>query len=183
MVIQSREAATRVQVEARAFHTQTRDLIRFVPTSQHTAAARNVDEAEIVGAEFGSSLTLARHVTIDANGTWLHTDDGRGRQLNWRPSLSGRGRVRVRSGAFGNVSDASLEVQVRHRAAFFQDPANFVELPANTWLDIAGSIQMNNGLAFGLSVRDAFDQRGQDFIGYPLPGRQIMATLQIESDL
>lgn len=183
VVIQSPAAATRVEVEARAFHTSVEDLIRFVPTSQYTAAARNVDEAEIVGAEFGARLTIARHVAVDANGTWLSTDDGRDRDLNWRPGLSGRARVQVQSGPLGNMRNASVEVQVRHRAAFFQDPANFVELPANTWLDIAGSIQMNNGLAFGLSVRDALDQRGQDFIGYPLPGRQIMATLQIESDL
>ncbi|MFK8001880.1 MAG: TonB-dependent receptor plug domain-containing protein [Polyangiales bacterium] len=183
IVLQSAGAFAQVGVEVRGFHTRAEDLIRFIPTSQYTAAARNVDEAIIAGAEFGSRLTLARHVVLDANGTWLSTDDGRERELNWRPSLSGRVRARLQSGPLGNIRNAHIEVQLRHRSSFFQDPANFVELPANTWLDFAGQIQMQNGLAFGLSVRDALDERGQDFIGYPLPGRQVMATLQIESDL
>lgn len=183
LVVQSPDGPTQVGVEVRGFHTRAEDLIRFIPTSQYTAAARNVDEAVILGAEFGSRLTLARHVVLDANGTWLNTNDGRDRDLNWRPALSGRVRARVQSGRLGNMRNAHIEVQLRHRSSFFQDPANFVELPANTWLDIAGHIQMNNGLGLGLSVRDALDERGQDFIGYPLPGRQVMVTLQIESDL
>lgn len=182
LVLQSEGAWASVALEARAFHTRTQDLIRFIPTSQYTAAARNVDEAEVFGAEVGARVDVT-HLALDLTGTWLNTDDGAGRDLNWRPSLAGRARVQVRSGAFGHVRSAGLDLQVRHRSSFFADPANFVELPANTWLDISGHIQMKNGLAFGLSVRDALDERGQDFIGYPLPGRQIMATLQIESDL
>ncbi|MEM7604258.1 MAG: TonB-dependent receptor [Myxococcota bacterium] len=167
-------------LEARAFYLRVNDLIRFIPTSQFTAVARNVDEGSLYGAEVGARLRAFGHLLAEGSMTAMHTDDGGGRRLNWRPAFEGLVRGGADTGARGALQNLRLEVAVRRRGSFYNDPANFVEVGGLTWVDVGATAHFSHGLSLDVRLSDVFDRRGADFVGFPLPGRRFMATLRIE---
>ena len=118
VVLRGERGPLRASLEARGFEVRLRDLIRFVPTSQHTAAARNVESATLRGGELGANAELFEQVSAELS-----------------------------------------------------------------WLDLGAHVVLPQGLSLDLRLRDAFDRRGSDLVGYPLPGRQFMATLRFEQGL
>ena len=172
-----------VVAEARIFHTALTDLIRYRPTSQYTAKAENVVSAQVFGVEAGGRLQIIRHLAIDAAGTWMHTRAPHGVTLNWRPWLQTQLRPEVSTGPRGNIRNFAVFAAWNFRSSFFQDPANLIELPGRHWLALGARVELPSGFSLAVDARDLLDQRGQDFLGFPLPGRRFAATLRYEKDL
>lgn len=182
VVVRGRVGMLASSLELRAFALRAEDLIRWVPTSQYTAAARNVDEARVRGFESGTRGRLGTHLEWSAVVTAMRTDDGGGRELNWRPRVHAHVQPEVHTRRFGNVRDLAFFAALHHRAGFYNDPANFVRVEPGTWIDVGARLDLDLGLSFAFTARDVFDQRGRDFVGYPLPGRRFAARLQYQKD-
>ncbi len=184
-VLRTQVGPIQLQGELRGFHLRMKDLIRYIPTSQYTAAARNAEGAHLWGVETGLRLTATRHVEGTFTGTWMRTRDDRGRELNWRPSLQFRTGVTAHTGNLQTrwLTNLTFDAQVRYRSAFVHDPAGFVRVGAATWLDFGLRAHFTGGLSVSATLRDALDRRGADFVGYPLPGRQVMVALELERGL
>lgn len=179
-ILVRRESETiRLALEARAFHLSVSDLIRYIPTSQFTAVAQNVVDASITGGEFGGVFEFRDRFTLQGTLTGLKSDD-RSRQLNWRPKFETQWSARVGTGSLSSLRNISLETTVRHRSAFFQDPANFIEVAAVTWLDLRAVLEWHMGLSIVVELSDLLDNRGADYLGYPLPGRRVLFSFRLE---
>jgi outer membrane receptor protein involved in Fe transport len=72
----------------------------------------------------------------------------------------------------GALSRLALGVRHSHRASRYQDPAGLSVLPAQDFFDLEASAQLFAGvLAWRAALRNVFDARAVDLVGFPLPGR------------
>ena len=170
-------------LEARYFDLRIDDLIRYRITSQQTARAENLEEARVRGAEAGVRGSAGRYLDFVGTLTHLRARDHRELELPWRPRLRAGARLVGHTRAVGPFDDLSLWVAWTHRGAYFHDPANLVRIEGRHWVEVGVGAELWDGLSLAISVRDLFDQRGQDFLGYPLPGRRVAALIQYRKDL
>ncbi len=183
LVLRGRRAWVRGQLELRYFDLSIENLIRYRTTSQYTAIAENVAEAFVHGVEAGGRGELGEHLSLSGAMTWLSTDSGRGKELNWRPPLQLQGRLELGTGSLLDAVKITAYASVVYRSAFFQDPANFVRVPGQSWVGAGAMVTLPRGFSVLVSARDLFDARGQDFLGFPLPGRRFAVTLRYRGEL
>jgi hypothetical protein len=180
VVVRGRSGPVRGAVELRGFYVAVDDLIRWRRTSQFTAVAENVAAARVSGLEGGLRGSLGRHLELSGALTWLSAEDGTGRVLPFRPALVAVARPEVHTGPVLDdvVEDAALRIEVTHTGASFVDAANLIELRARTWLGLGLRFDLlDGGLFVDLSVQDLADRRGDDLLGYPLPGRRFLVVV------
>jgi len=165
--------------ELRFFALFVDDLIRYARTAQYQAVAQNIASARILGGELGGRAELGRHFVVAAAATLLDpVDVDRDALLPLRPRAQAQGRPELHLGTLGPLDDAVIYGQVVYVGANFADPANLVVLDAR-WLIGAGiSAELaGEGLRVAISVNDLLDTRGQDILGFPLPGRTVTASV------
>ena len=179
IVLRGTRGEVQGRLEARIFELRIKEIIRTVPTSQNTVVFQNEDRATNRGVELGAKLIVNRHVHVGGSATAMRTRTADGLELNWRPRLQAQLQPELHSGSFANViRDAVVFAGVLHRGAYFNDPANLVEVNGWTWLSAGVRVDMNAGFSLACTVRDLLDQRGQDFLGFPLPGRRFAIELR-----
>jgi len=76
------------------------------------------------------------------------------------------------------VSDIMAFFQVSYVGKTYDDPANLIEVRARTVLATGVGVDLFEGrLGLSFRVDDLLDARGQDLLGYPLPGRRYTGRL------
>ncbi|MCA9602521.1 MAG: TonB-dependent receptor [Polyangiales bacterium] len=176
-------------LEARGFATWTRDLIRYALTSQFQTVPENIARARLLGAELeasggvrlgGDEGTLRGLVTA----TWLRAVDvGLDRTLPLRPKLQLYARPEWTGPGVAFIDTVTLYADVTHVGSNFGDAANLVVLQARTRVGVGAVFGMAKGrLDAAFSIRDLGDTRGQDVLGFPLPGRTVFLTLTAKTE-
>ncbi len=176
--------------EVVGFVTSASDLITLSPVGRGTFRATNVDRALLGGAEVTASLR-ARALRTQVTYTLLLTEDrATGRPLPGRPAHDlaydaayGVGPVRVRYG---------LDLL----AGVTYGSAAGIALPAHALHGVGASLDVPGvrGLRVAVDVENLFDLRTlyldssslgrpivfplSDFLGFPLPGRTVWATVR-----
>ncbi|MEZ4339839.1 MAG: TonB-dependent receptor [Sandaracinaceae bacterium] len=186
VALAGREGPLRGRAELRGFVTLATDLIRYRRNTLFQAIPENVGSATLAGAELGVHGEITRHVRVVTAwtllGTW--TDHlGRERRLPLRPWLTGYVRPEVRAFDVGPLDVLGAFVDVVHVSDTFWDPANTSAIPARTRVGVGVTASVWEGrLRVDAVVRDLFDQRGFDLLGFPLPGRTLALDLSLTSD-
>ncbi|MGF1466272.1 MAG: TonB-dependent receptor plug domain-containing protein [Sandaracinaceae bacterium] len=180
----ARGPQVRGSIEARAFWTELRDLIRYRRTAQFTAIAENVEQARSTGLELGVQGEAWTHLHVQGALTWMDTRVATGQELPQRPRVVAQLRPELRSGPLGDhIDDVGLHVGLVHVGANFVDPANLARLPPRTWVHVGARLDAFDGLRASLVERDVFDRRGTDLLGFPLPGRRVTLSVAYHRDL
>lgn len=172
----------RGRAELRGFATLASDLIRY-RRSGVQVIAENVASATMTGAELGLSGQLTPHFVVTGAATWLETFTelrGQTRRLPYRPRLTTYLRVEGRAIAVGPVDRLVFFGDVVHVAEAFADPANLVTIGDRTRFGLGASLELwERRVRLDVGVRDLFDARGSDLLGFPLPGRSGYASLSL----
>ena len=176
--------------EVVGFFTSASDLITFEPIGRGTFRAKNVDRAFLGGAEITASLA-ARGLRTQVTYTLLLTEDrSTGLPLPGRPEHD-------------LVYDAAYQigpVRVRYGLDLLAGETYGAEgpipLPAHALHGVGASLDVPwvRGLRLALDVENLFDLRTlyldspslgrpiamplSDFLGFPLPGRTVWATVR-----
>jgi hypothetical protein len=183
VVLRKRIGPVRVRAELRGFSLMVDDLVRYRRTAQFTAVAQNIDRGTMRGVEFGVAGEFTRFAKLSGALTHLNATDELDRQLPLRPPLQAFGRLDVRT---AELADGCFELRifgsVEHVAANAVDPANLVIVGERTWIDVGAGVSLPAGFALSFTVRDLLDVRGQDLLGFPLPGRRALLTLSFETE-
>ncbi len=182
VVLRGRRGLVQASLEARVFHQRLEDLIRPRRVSRDQIRFENVARATAVGGEVGSQGELGTHFAWSGSLTALRTRI-EGAELPWRPRLQTWLQPEVRTGRLGAVTNLALFAGVTHRGAYFNDPANLVRLQARTWISAGARVDFEGGLSLRITGRDLFDQRGSDFLGFPLPGRRVAVAIDYRTEL
>jgi iron complex outermembrane receptor protein len=177
-------AASPVQVrfDAFAFSRWVDDMIRYQRVNTGSLAPFNVASSRVQGIELWTALDWLGHVHAETALTVLDpretTDDpvADPTQNDILPLTSrfvANSYVEVYlEPEQGALNRAGFGVRHSHRASRYQDPAGLSVLPAQDFFDLEASAQLFAGvLAWRAAVRNLFDQRTVDLIGFPLPGR------------
>ena len=182
VVLRGRRGIVRASLEARAFHQRLDDLIRPRRVSRDQIRFENAERARVLGGEVGTQGELGEHFAWSGSLTAMRTDIADA-ELTWRPRLQTWVQPEVRTGRIGAVTQLAIFAAVTHRGAYFNDPANLVRLPAQTWVALGARVELDGGLGLRITGRDLFDQRGSDYLGFPLPGRRVAVAIDYRTEL
>ena len=190
------------------FWTRSRDLIQWVSAGS-VARPQNVSGARMRGLEASGRITdgagmaeLAIHYTlldaIDRSGD----PDRDGRALPGRPrhDLYVRGSFGRAFAVRGVAVEPRLAYTVELVARTFLDPSERYVLPPRLLQGLGVELHVAERVHAGFEIRNLLDVRTatvtlpiagdrpsavavSDFIGYPLPGRSLWATLRVDFDL
>jgi iron complex outermembrane receptor protein len=163
--------------EINIFEKNIQDMILFIPNSQFSLRADNIDKARIRGLEISNSITW-NHLTGRVNYTYQIAKNEsaspalNGKYLPLRPANELYGLI-----YYGNTP-IQIGADITYIGAVFRDRTNeYVNyLPAR---DIYGAfftysfLRKENGddWKITLEIKNITDKRFSDLIGYPLPGR------------
>lgn len=182
-MIRGRAGLVRGAIEARAFATFARDLVRWDYTGRYFVPA-NAERATIVGVEAGARGSVGSHLSLATAATWLDArDDASGRVLPLRPTLQLYARPEIAAPSIGPVGRSVLWIDVAHVGASFVDPSNVVALEPRTVLGTGAGVEIAGGRArLDFAVADLFDVRPRDLVGFPLPGRRFTIDLTVRTE-
>ena len=155
-----------------AFLSHLDDAIRFRRTAW-TFKAENIGAARFRGVELELRGGVTQHFLLHSEVTWTQaTDKATGNQFPVQPEWVAYFQPEAHSGTLSKwVSDISGFVQVSYLGKTYDDPANLVEVSARTVLAAGVGVLLFEGrLGLAFRVDDLLDARGQDLVGYPLPG-------------
>ncbi len=180
--------------EVRGFAMWTEDLIRYVRTSQFQAVPQNVSRARSYGAEMGIRLAWrdrggmgyrgsgsrgGERILWSGSWTWMRAEDlTLDRVLPLTPVLRGYRRL---EGVVFRSPEGELRVygDAFYLGANFADAANLVRLDARTRFGAGIAVDWRC-LQGTVSVEDIADSRGQDIVGFPLPGRSVFVRVGVD---
>lgn len=194
-----------VQGHVAGFWTRTRDLIQWIAAGT-IARPENIAGARVRGLE--SALTWAspdEHWSASINYTFLDSEDrsgapGRdGRALPGRPrhDLFARSGFGWRFEPRGVAVEPRFDYTVELVAKTQLDPSDRYVLPPRALQSLGVRVRFVDRVSIGVELRNLLDVRTQtvvvpvgdrrpqpvavaDFIGYPLPGRSVWASLRID---
>jgi iron complex outermembrane receptor protein len=172
------------RIEARGFGLRVTDLIRYRRTSQYQSVPENVSSARVFGMEAGLDLDFFDRVGLAGAMTLIDTTDLElSRDLPLRPTLAAYARPSLALGPWSVVSAFELFIDVTHVGDSFADPANLVVTRGRTRFGAGVGFAFVEGrVRIDATVDDIFDARGQDVMGFPLPGRSFFADLTVRTD-
>lgn len=177
------------------FKDQTHDRIVFLPSISETSRAANLTKTTVRGYELHMDL---RGAWLESALTWtvMHPEsllaDGDRKKIPGIAAKQGAASVSV------HLSPTLVKWQTRYRGAVWRDEDNIIQIPESVmhdlYLDVLTPFPPGEFRA-GLSVLNIFDIRRSeieasehpdgkgatavsDLGGYPLPGRQLKATLE-----
>lgn len=165
--------------EASFYRTDARDLIVFIQNSQNTSVAQNVTAARLEGVEVTGN---GRHrgLALVANWTYQNARDHSGIPYWEGRELPARPRHEIFTRFEAKRGHAQVFYEFQYTSANFLDRANLAPV---------GVRRLHGAGASWTWARDRFrltaegknlgDDRIQDAVGYPLPGRVLAASLDV----
>jgi len=163
-----------------AFLTHIDDAIRFRRTSQFTVIAENIDSGRNRGVEVELRGGATEHFIVQSEMTWTQAiDNATGNQVPGQPEWVAFAQPEGHSGTLSTwVSDITAFFQVSYIGKSYADPANLVEIRGRTVLATGVGVDLIEGqLGLSFRVDDLLDVRGDDLLGFPLPGRRYTGRL------
>lgn len=192
-------AASDGRVELRyelvGFLTYARDLITFIPLGLRTFHARNIEKARIAGAEASVEL-VARRLRTSLSYTLLATENQSDDPLSSGRSLPGRPLHDLAYDASYRFGPLWARYSLDALAGTTVDTQGTFVLPPRVLhaAGIAIDVPWMRGLRASIDVHNLFNLRSlyvssplrgapkmmpvSDFLGFPLPGRTLWATLR-----
>jgi outer membrane cobalamin receptor len=173
------------QIEAGAFDSKVKDLIVWIPDANFLYSPYNVDDARISGGELGIAWRSngdrigwrAAYAYLSAKNDSDDSPD-EGKYLVYRPrhKLDLQAQIDVR---YFTISGSYQFVEKR-----FSNAANSDSLPSYQLAHFSLSRRMNFGeVSFLLrgEVRNVFDEHYAIIDGYPMPGREYRASVELST--
>ena len=161
------------------------DQIRFRRTSQFTIVFENIASGRTLGIEAEVRASLTEHFLLFGELTWTQARDNEtGNQLPGQPELVAFVRPEAHSSELSDVvSDLLAFVEVSYIGDFFPSPGNLAVIPGWTTVSVGlGALLFRSHLGLGFRADDVFDARGQDLLGYPLPGRRFSGRVSVRHE-
>ncbi len=155
------------------------DQIVFLPSGARVPRPQNIGKTSVRGHELRLELRSTRQLSLSANYTAQRAKN-RSKILDFRdkkvPTLPDEE-------AFARLSFTKprwqLDYELWYRGRVFLDQSNDRALAAYTTHSLSLTLQLTRieGFALKLAAANLSDQRSQDRLGFPLPGRAFFVTL------
>jgi iron complex outermembrane receptor protein len=197
-----------VYAQVAGFATWTEDIIQWVQTGS-VVQPINIARARVAGVESSIAFSAWRRaLVLSANYTWLDSRNRGDDPAQRDAPLPGRPRHEAFARVSGGWEWAPRGFEIEPRLLYtvdlasgtFLDPSARYEIPTRVIHGLGAELHLRRRIHVGCEVRNLVDTRvttwtppvgsvGElpvplaDFIGYPLPGRSVWATVRIELGL
>jgi len=169
-----------VNADLRLFGLWLDDLIVARRNSQQEIIPINERRGRVLGAEASVEVRFGDHVRASGAVTAQDSENvDTGRALPFRAPFIASALLTGRTGRVGPVDRLSARVEVAHRAEMSIAPSGLERLPGRTTVDLGFEVLLARRAQTYVELRDVFDARGADFLGFPLPGRRFELGLQL----
>jgi iron complex outermembrane receptor protein len=191
LALPARWPLDRAAVEYAWFDNAIDDLIVLVQNSQRIVRPENVTAAAVHGHELTVGGRLWQRLALRANYTHQHArDDGdvsflRGKQLPGRPADEVFARAELSWSPewpllrfAARLWPGRVFYEANLIADNFLDRANVRRVDSRLLHDVGVEVALPlRGLRVGLEAKNVSDDRTQDALGFPLPGRALFGTV------
>jgi iron complex outermembrane receptor protein len=172
-----REAA----IEWAYFESRASDLILYWSNGPNTTRADNVTSANIHGEEFSARWQPRAQVALSGSTTWQSAIDTgpyaawHGKRLPQRPGRQAYARADLGPGSWRVSSD------IQYMADDYRDRYNSprYRIPSRTLVGASVSMAWRRTARVVLEGKNLGDRRVADVGGYPLPGRSLFVSLEV----
>jgi len=169
------------RVEISGFYNVVEDLIQWAAGSDGTWSPKNVGKARLWGLEAGITSQVSRILHAGINYTYLRTEDQSGTDLDGN-NLIYRPEHRL---------SGTLEVEWKNVRTFYEvlvvgerdtDIYNSEEnkLDSYAMINLGVGRVIKNRLNVSAKVKNLGNERFQDILGYPRPGREFLMNITAE---
>jgi outer membrane cobalamin receptor len=169
-----------VRLEVSYYLNHVDDLIQLVQTSQFTIQAQNLTKARIQGIEATVTATLWNHLDLAANYTFQLAKD-----ISGLPGLDGKflpGRPEHEANAkatlFNNWSRVFADLNFQD--GNFLDSQNVLRVNHRVLLGAGFSATFPKRLTWGFEGKNLLNDRVEDVVGFPLPGRSFFGRVELK---
>ena len=171
-------------LDLRYFNQWYDDFIQLQVDSQGKFRAENLISGTSRGLEALGRVDLVEHVGLLGSLTINDTADPFGRWIPRKPRVLGRGRITLHSGPKSTLDDLAVFFETTHVGHRFDDRSNFVRVASQTWLGTGVHVTaIDKSLILALTLQDLLNRGGSTFLGYPLPGRRLSASIEYRKEL
>jgi vitamin B12 transporter len=156
------------------WHTFLTDLIQWQPDSAYVFKPVNLDTATITGGEIELGVS-SRHVSVVGHVTYMGARS-QGKDLIYRPRLNLAVSHQLR------WELVQLNWDVRRTGERYTNPDNTDSLPGFLLFDVGLGLTPTLGrltTALRGGIRNLFDRQYEVMKGYPIPGRNWYAELEL----
>ncbi len=173
------------------FARQVDDLIAFRRSGFGSLRPFNIGAARVLGAELAARIDALQHLQLDVAVTAMEPRDitaGRNTRndlLPFQSRLTSHARVAAYAApAPPRISRAEVGLSMRTRSSRVADPAGLIVLPASQVLSTDAAVALFRGLlVLRGSLDNILDERELDLLGFPLPGRSLHVSANLELPL
>ncbi len=173
-----------LQLEVRAFHLAIDDFITYLRSARYDARPENIGFVTVNGVELGSKLNYGTLAALTLSATAMDTNTALGHQAPNRPNLVLYARPETTLRIGGLVDRITLFTDLSVVTFAYSDKPNLNVIPGRQWLGagIAAHL-LDEQLELQVRASNLLDQQSEDFNGFALPRRALMASLTIQEDL
>lgn len=169
-----------LHLSAAYFRNTIDNLIQFLQTSQFTIRADNINSAQILGGEFSVALRAFKNFKGSAHYTYQTAKDSEQTSPTFGRFLPGRPKHQFFAEADYQFPFVRPFVEVQIMGNNYLDSQNLLRVTRRTLM--AGGFHTNplKWLEASFSVKNIFNDRIEDIVGYPLPGRSYWGEVEVE---
>lgn len=157
------------------FERHVSDLIQYEQASGY-ARAENVGKALFRGVEVSAKGDFFSHFLLVANYTWLLARD----QAQYEGKIiPGRPRHEWLVKGSGHIKKGELFAELQGLSENYLDPLNTRFVSGRTIVSAGALYRPMQQLTFSLEGKNLTDNRIEDVLGFPLPGRSVFVTASL----
>ena len=171
------------QTDIHYYYQNVRNLIQLQKVSRETAMYINIESARNQGLEWIAQLRF-KIFRLLGNMTYTDATNGNGtkRALVSPWDIFIRPHLLIDNISTPYLDTISIYFDVIYQSESYGNDSNLEKLPANNWIGL-GTQLSNKNFKLTFDLRDLFNKRGFNIIGYPIPGRRFMASIQFKENI
>ncbi len=169
-------------LDVRGYQKKVRNLIRFLPNSQFSLRAENIEKASIKGIEFTLKYKLEEifqfyyvYQYMEAIKINKKLNSQKNSYIPLLPLHTAKSGISI----FPEKT-FELQLEIQYFGAFFRNESNdYFSFVKNKWIyNFSSFYRYEKKLLVFLEVRNLQNSLAEDVIGYPLPGRSYQMGLK-----
>lgn len=179
LTLRARRGRFKLRGELSLFDRSLRDQILFMRNSQYSVQARNLESSRLRGSELSLAFDW-RPWALSLSGTRLDARDTGGHPDYDGKMLPYRTPNRLFARLSRELGPVKLFAEVEERGAVYTDRYNDEErrLPSARFFGAGLRARIAGGWSLSLEGMNLGDTRAEDVLGFPLPGRTWLVTLE-----
>lgn len=168
-----------IKSELSYFYENLTDTIQFVLISGFRFKPLNVEKARISGIEWATDFKINKYASFIFGYTYLNAIDKTGKPNQDGMQLVGRPKNKIDININCNIHKAKMLLDFSYLSGNYLTQSNTKILPKRFDVNMDIIYQVKKNISISMDIKNILDRHDYDLRGFPLPGRSLYSTLNI----